>query len=110
MSELPFTGERFIPGTRGEIWIEHWHRYHFAARWVKGKRVLDLACGEGYGSALLARHAESITGVDVSQQAIDHAQRAYGKLRNARFAWSTACCDTSTPTTAAARRARSALP
>ena len=86
MSELPFTGERFIPGTRGEIWIEHWHRYHFAARWVKGKRVLDLACGEGYGSALLARHADSVTGVDVAQQAIDHAKRAYGKLRNAQFA------------------------
>ena len=85
MSELPFTGERFIPGTRGEIWIEHWHRYHFASRWVKGAKVLDLACGEGYGSALLARHAESIMGVDVSQQAIDHAQRAYGMLRNARF-------------------------
>jgi ubiquinone/menaquinone biosynthesis C-methylase UbiE len=86
MSELPFTGERFVPGTRGEIWIEHWHRYHFASRWVKGAKVLDLACGEGYGSALLARHADSVTGIDVSRQAIDHAQRAYGKLRNARFA------------------------
>jgi hypothetical protein len=31
MSELAFTGERFIPGAKGEIWIEHWHRYHFAA-------------------------------------------------------------------------------
>jgi len=86
MSKLPFTGERFVPGTRGEIWIEHWHRYHFASRWVKGKHVLDLACGEGYGSALLARHAASVTGVDVSQQAIEHAKRAYAQLRNATFA------------------------
>ena len=85
MTDLPFTGERFIPGTRGEIWIEHWHRYHFAARWAKGKRVLDLACGEGYGSALLARHAASVTGVDVSQQAIDHAKRTYPALANAQF-------------------------
>jgi ubiquinone/menaquinone biosynthesis C-methylase UbiE len=85
MSQLPFTGERFVPGTRGEIWIEHWHRYHFASRWVKGKHVLDLACGEGYGSALLARHAASVTGVDVSQQAIEHAKRAYAKLRNIQF-------------------------
>ena len=54
---LTFTGERFIPGTRGEIWMEHWHRYHFASRWVEGKRVLDIACGEGYGSALLAQAA-----------------------------------------------------
>jgi len=86
MSQLPFTGERFVPGTRGEIWIEHWHRYHFASRWVKGKHVLDLACGEGYGSALLARHAEAVTGVDVSQQAIEHAKRVYAQLRNATFA------------------------
>jgi ubiquinone/menaquinone biosynthesis C-methylase UbiE len=82
---LSFTGERFIPGTRGEIWIEHWHRYHFATRWAKGKRVLDIACGEGYGSALLARHAAQVTGVDVSPQAVDHAKRAYAALSNAQF-------------------------
>ena len=46
--ELPFTGERFVPGTPGEIWVEHWHRYHFASRWAAGRRVLDVACGEGY--------------------------------------------------------------
>jgi 2-polyprenyl-3-methyl-5-hydroxy-6-metoxy-1,4-benzoquinol methylase len=48
MNELAFTGERFVPGAKGEIWIEHWHRYHFAARWCAGKRVLDVACGEGH--------------------------------------------------------------
>jgi SAM-dependent methyltransferase len=83
--ELPFTGERFVPGTRGEIWIEHWHRYHFAARWAAGKRVLDVACGEGYGAALLARGAAHVTGVDVSEQAIAHARAAYAALGNVRF-------------------------
>ena len=52
-SDLEFTGERFIPGTAGEIWHEHWHRYHFAAPLVAGLDVLDVACGEGYGSALM---------------------------------------------------------
>jgi len=85
MTNLPFTGERFVPGTRGEIWIEHWHRYHFASRWAEGKRVLDVACGEGYGAALLARRAARVLGVDVSQQAIEHAQRAYAKLANVEF-------------------------
>ena len=85
MNDLPFTGERFIPGTRGEIWIEHWHRYHFASRFVAGKRVLDLACGEGYGSALLARRAATVVGVDVSQAAIDHARRTYPNLGNVEF-------------------------
>ena len=82
MSKLEFTGERFVPGVRGEIWIEHWHRYHFAARCAAGKRVLDVACGEGYGTALLARTAREATGVDVSPAAIEHAKATYG---NARF-------------------------
>ena len=85
MSELPFTGERFVPGTRGEIWIEHWHRYHFARRWVAGRDVLDVACGEGYGTALLAREAASAIGVDVSSEAIAHARSAYANVANARF-------------------------
>jgi ubiquinone/menaquinone biosynthesis C-methylase UbiE len=82
---LPFTGERFVPGAKGEIWMEHWHRYHFAARWAKGRAVVDVACGEGYGSALLARCAAHVTGIDVSEQAIAHAERAYAATPNLRF-------------------------
>jgi ubiquinone/menaquinone biosynthesis C-methylase UbiE len=83
---LAFTGERFVPGTKGEIWIEHWHRYHFAARWAAGKRVLDVACGEGYGSALLARRAAHVTGADLSPEAIAHAGEAYSRVPNLEFA------------------------
>src|SRR5512132_1491659 len=83
--ELPFTGERFVPGAAGEIWYEHWHRYHFAAPLARGKRVLDVACGEGYGSALLARTATSVVGVDVSFEAVAHARRAYASQANAAF-------------------------
>jgi SAM-dependent methyltransferase len=78
-TELPFTGERFVPSAKGEIWIEHWHRYHFAARWAAGKRVLDVACGEGYGSAFLGRSAAYVAGVDVSAEAIAHAERTYAR-------------------------------
>jgi ubiquinone/menaquinone biosynthesis C-methylase UbiE len=88
---LPFTGERFVPGTPGEIWVEHWHRYHFAAGWTAGKRVLDVACGEGYGSALLARGAASVTGIDVSEAAIAHAHRTYAEIPNLEFV--RASCD-----------------
>ena len=83
--ELPFTGERFIPGVQGEIWLEHWHRYHFAARWAAGKRVLDVACGEGYGSALLAARAAHVTGVDLAPAAIAHARGAYADRKNLEF-------------------------
>ena len=82
---LPFTGERFVPGVKGEIWVEHWHRYHFARRWVEGRRVVDVACGEGYGSALLAERAGHVTGIDVSTEAIAHAKAAYARLANAAF-------------------------
>ena len=82
---LPFTGERYVPGVQGEIWLEHWHRYHFAARWARGKRVLDVACGEGYGTAALARIAASAVGVDVSAQAIAHARATYANVANASF-------------------------
>ena len=47
---LPFTGERFTPECVGELAYEHWHRYAFARRLAPGRRVLDAACGEGYGS------------------------------------------------------------
>jgi ubiquinone/menaquinone biosynthesis C-methylase UbiE len=83
--DLPFTGERFVPGVPGEIWVEHWHRYHFAAPWARGRTAIDVACGEGYGTALLAGAAAHVTGVDVSPQAIEHARKTYGAIPNARF-------------------------
>ena len=83
--ELPFTGERFVPGTRGEIWVEHWHRYHFAARLAAGQRVVDAACGEGYGSALLAAVARGVVGVDIDAPTIAHARATYGGVANLSF-------------------------
>jgi len=74
---LPFTGERFTPESVREIWYEHWHRYALAARYADGRRVLDAACGEGYGSALLARHAKEVVGVDISDEAVTHARARY---------------------------------
>jgi SAM-dependent methyltransferase len=84
-SDLEFTGERFVPGIAGEIAHEHWHRYAFARRYVEGKRVLDVACGEGYGSALLAGVASAVTGVDIDAAAIAHARASYSALANVRF-------------------------
>ena len=57
---LDFTGERFTPECVREIWYEHWHRYALVRAWAGGRRVLDAACGEGYGSALLAQVADSV--------------------------------------------------
>jgi len=75
---LTFTGERFVPGEGGaRIAYEHFHRYFFAQRLAHKKVVLDLGCGEGYGSGLLAEVAERVTGIDLSPEAIEHARQCY---------------------------------
>ena len=75
---LEWTGERFLPWIEGaQIHYEHLHRYAFAAQFVKGKKVLDLACGEGYGSYIMAQEADSVIGVEIDERAINHAQSRY---------------------------------
>ncbi len=85
MSDIEFTGERFVPGVPGEIAHEHWHRYAFARRFVAGRRTLDVACGEGYGSALLASAAATVVGVDVAPEVVAHAAHRYRDRANLRF-------------------------
>lgn len=76
---LPLTGERTLPDVPEE---NYWYRRHLvvyewiAAR-VAGKRVVDMACGEGYGSAVLARGAASVVGVDANPEAHEHARLRY---------------------------------
>jgi len=84
-SDLEFTGERFVPGIAGEIAHEHWHRYAFARRFCAGRRVADIACGEGYGSALLATAAADVVGIDIEPATIAHAAQRY-TAANLRFA------------------------
>lgn len=76
---LDFTGERFTPECEREIVYEHWHRYGWARGLVSDLDVLDCACGEGYGSSLLADAARSVIGVDVDETAVAHARRRYGR-------------------------------
>ena len=82
---LQFTGERFTPECVREIWYEHWHRYVFAMSLCKDKRVLDAACGEGYGSSLVAGVAAEVVGVDIAEAAIAHARQRYGGPGHLRF-------------------------
>ncbi len=85
LSDLPFTGERFTPECVREMWYEHYHRYAFARAAAIGKRVADVACGEGYGSALLAQVASDVVGLDISDEAIAHARARYATQANLRF-------------------------
>ena len=74
---LTWTGERYMPQIGGETGLEHLHRYYWAAQFCGAKRVLDIACGEGYGSDILARSATHVIGVDRSEAAVVHAARKY---------------------------------
>jgi len=82
---LEWTGERFLPWI-GEATIayEHLHRYAYASMLVKNRRVVDLACGEGYGTKILAASASSVVGIDIDETVIQHASEKYGG-ENIRF-------------------------
>ncbi len=75
---LEFTGERYVPWAADPAMnYEHLHRYRFVKEFVKGKKVLDLGCGEGYGCFMLSDDAESVTGIDIADEAIRHASIKY---------------------------------
>jgi SAM-dependent methyltransferase len=83
---LALTGERTLPDVPEE---NYWFRRHLAvyewiAKRVRGLRVADLACGEGYGSDVLARAAAEVVGVDANPEAHEHARRRYRRA-NLRF-------------------------
>lgn len=82
---MEFTGERYVPKVDGEIKYEHLHRYGLCLEFVKSKSVLDIASGEGYGSALLAKVAQSVVGVDISQEAVEYAIIEYSNYENLTF-------------------------
>jgi SAM-dependent methyltransferase len=70
--------ERFSPHQPGDIALDHLARYTAAATMMKpDAEVLDIACGEGYGSALLAGKARRVTGIDISAECIEHASERY---------------------------------
>jgi ubiquinone/menaquinone biosynthesis C-methylase UbiE len=80
MSELKFSGERFLPERLlGDIELEHYHRYLLSAEIVSNKVVLDIACGTGYGSDILASMALRVIGVDIAEEAISFAKSRYQK-------------------------------
>ncbi|GAB3556606.1 GT2 family glycosyltransferase/SAM-dependent methyltransferase [Actinopolyspora lacussalsi] len=75
---IEWTGERCVPwADDAQVIYEHYHRYAVAARLARGKRVLDLASGEGFGAAMLAAQATEVVGVDIDGEAVRHAASNY---------------------------------
>ena len=80
---LELTGERTLPDVPEE---NYWYRRHLVVyRWIAarcgGLTVVDMACGEGYGSAVLAERAADVVGVDANPEAHEHARLRYARPR-----------------------------
>jgi 2-polyprenyl-3-methyl-5-hydroxy-6-metoxy-1,4-benzoquinol methylase len=76
---LSLTGERTLPDVPAE---NYWYRRHLVVyQWIaercRGLDVVDMACGEGYGTAILAERAARATGVDANPEAHEHARLKY---------------------------------
>jgi O-antigen biosynthesis protein len=76
---LKFTGERIVPGETAEILFrQHEERYVFAAQYVVGRKVLDVACGTGVGTSFLrAVGAHKVWGLDIDSSTIVFARSRY---------------------------------
>ncbi len=76
---LGSTGERIVEGQVSDrLWHDHSARYTFAVPYTVGRRVLDAACGTGYGSYILATHgAREVTGVDLDADSVAFANQRY---------------------------------
>lgn len=83
---LPLTGERTVPGIAEEnYWFRrHEAAYEFASPLVAGRTVLEVGCGEGYGTDLLARTARHVLGIDYDALTAAHAHAAYPTARFVR--------------------------
>src|SRR4051812_41952541 len=84
---LALTGERTLPDVPEE---NYWFRRHLVVyEWIRervgGLRVVDMACGEGYGSDVLAGAAQEVVGVDANPEAHEHARLRY-RRENLHFA------------------------
>ncbi len=61
------------------VYLKHVALYEFAKTFCIGKRVLDLGCGEGYGSATLSPSAHFVVAADMSVDAVVHAKDKYAQ-------------------------------
>ncbi|WP_018923317.1 class I SAM-dependent methyltransferase [Salsuginibacillus kocurii] len=80
---LEDTGERIIPNEMkpsNGLLLEHLARYYFALPYAEG-RVLDIACGTGYGTQMTAKSRKKqiteIIGVDIDKDTVNYAHKTY---------------------------------
>ncbi len=80
MKEIDNTGERILLDKETPLMIaRHFCAYKYAKGFVSDKEVLDIGCGEGYGSDFMTGYAKSVLGLDYDKTVIDYAKGKYHK-------------------------------
>lgn len=85
---MEFTGERMIPEYNVEdlIYSEHLLRYNFCKQFVAGKTVIDIACGSGYGTQIIAEAGAQLAhGADISPETVEYATKTYAHAKSEYF-------------------------
>lgn len=80
--------EQMTPGNNlgmDRIIEDHIERYNFVIKYTQNKSVLDISCGEGYGSAMMATSAKSVVGVDLLKDVVNEASKKYAEHKNLSF-------------------------
>jgi ubiquinone/menaquinone biosynthesis C-methylase UbiE len=72
-----WSGERLETYVYGYDTVDHLHRYSIALEFVKNKTVVDIACGEGYGSSILSKIANDVIGIDIDENTVSEAIEKY---------------------------------
>ncbi len=79
---LAWTGERMVPcQSDAATELYHWQRYLYFRPWYEGKKVIDAASGEGYGTNFAANYASEALGLDISGEAVRHASERYPRAK-----------------------------
>jgi SAM-dependent methyltransferase len=85
MTEIANTGERILPEKESALMIaRHFSAYWFAKEYARGKKVLEIGSGEGYGTNFLAQFAAEVTGIDYNKEAVEFASNKY-KRTNLKY-------------------------
>jgi SAM-dependent methyltransferase len=73
-----WTDDSVFPSVDAPFFLDHVSRYYHACGFLDGNdSVLDVACGKGYGSAVLARNAGSVLGVDLNEDSLELARKSF---------------------------------
>ncbi len=77
MQYKTYENDSVTPSLHAPFFAEHLARYRFAQKLVQNKKVLEMGCGKGYGSFVLAQAAKSVVACDLNEESLNFAKKHY---------------------------------